>query len=747
MPGQELNAGQIKGVLILDGKKFTVGLNAAGTASKKFELQSKKQSKAIAAGFGRVNSSIGKTILQYGALFLSARGMKNLIFNTASMGDQFQKAAQRVGVSAETLSEFAHAAELSGASMATVENGFRLLSKRMLDANTGLAEAKRTFDALEIGVTNADGSLRKVDDVFMDAIDSINKLGSETEKTALAQELFGRSGTQLLPLIRAGKKGLAEMRQEARNLGITFNDVQANQAAAFQDSMTRVTAKLKGLRNQIGQAVLPALTTLANHFATTSKDMDNRSKTLAENMRSAFIAIVEAGGFVAKAIKGIKLAYTTLELAVKNTGSAVQKAVLARSIAATVEEIIKLEQASQAGAVQANQYAIQMSGLKARLKELTGASSKLDDEVVDLFNDIVKQALAIENADIAWKEFLNTVKTAGETETPALPGADPEATESATKNTKKGLSERIKAQGEFVAQMIALEKELATFKAQLLAQERAQQLAWINQLRVAKENEITKAAETTEKRISLLWQENAEFERKIAQEREFETAKNEFFKQKGQEVFAFWGGGWASTTADFLANMDEMTNAGKEWGQAIDNVWDNLKSSIIGNLLKITGQFITQKALEVGATILGLEAVAAANVASGVTVAAAWAPGALAHTLATGGLNAVPAKAGIASTALFLDSIMTGLSAFREGGPIAETGPILAHTDEFVLNRMQTQQLSQILTKLNSRLDEGLAGGVMKVKAVGGAAQALVDMLSFEVEVNKRRLVASTVAA
>lgn len=182
---------------------------------------------------------------------------------TADAGDAFQKMSQRTGVSSQALSELAHAASLSGASMETLEGGFRVLSKRMYDAKSGLAEAERTFDTLGIRTLTTAGHLRAADAVFMDAVKSLNGLSSETEKAALAQELFGKSGTQLLPLIREGSSGIAALREEARRLGITFDDVAASKAAAFNDELDRTKAALLGVRNTVSMEFLPYVTAIA----------------------------------------------------------------------------------------------------------------------------------------------------------------------------------------------------------------------------------------------------------------------------------------------------------------------------------------------------------------------------------------------------------------------------------------------------------------------------------------------------
>lgn len=226
-----------------------------------------------------------------------------MLKTTADAGDTFHKMSQRTGVSSQTLSELAHAAELSGSSIDNVEAGFRVLSKRMLDAQNGLTTAERTFDTLGISTSTATGHLRSADAVFMDAVRSINALSSETEKAALAQELFGKSGTQLLPLIRSGAAGIAQMREEARRLGITFDDVAAARAAEFNDALTRTKGALLGVRNTIAFEFMPTVTGIAEAVngefmdMRTSGELDKWAKQTSETALTAFegIAIGAAG--------------------------------------------------------------------------------------------------------------------------------------------------------------------------------------------------------------------------------------------------------------------------------------------------------------------------------------------------------------------------------------------------------------------------------------------------------------------
>ncbi|GAH13266.1 unnamed protein product, partial [marine sediment metagenome] len=80
-----------------------------------------------------------------------------------------------------------------------------------------------------------------------------------TKRAALAQDIFGRAGTELLPLFAAGKEGLAELRKEAHDLGIVFDQEAANKAAELSDALKRMQEATSGVKMVIADKLIPVL--------------------------------------------------------------------------------------------------------------------------------------------------------------------------------------------------------------------------------------------------------------------------------------------------------------------------------------------------------------------------------------------------------------------------------------------------------------------------------------------------------
>ena len=142
-----------------------------------------------------------------------------------------------MGVSVEVLSGLSFAANLAGTNIGTVEKGLGLLSKNLNDYSDGMGEAKDSFEELGISAVDLDGNLRSTDDVLFEMADKFKVMPDGTKKTALAMEIFGKAGKDLIPMLNAGSDGLHDMLTEADSLGQVMSTETAQSAEKFNDSL------------------------------------------------------------------------------------------------------------------------------------------------------------------------------------------------------------------------------------------------------------------------------------------------------------------------------------------------------------------------------------------------------------------------------------------------------------------------------------------------------------------------------
>ena len=175
----------------------------------------------------------------------------------ADAGDEVQKMALKTGFSTESLSELRHAANLSGTSIQGLEKGIKKMASVVLDAQQGLATGT---DALEMmGMKVADLEGLNPEQVFLKMSEAIADIEDPITKAAVAQDVFGKSGVDLLPMLANGAEGLKKMREEANELGLVMDQDAADSAANFNDSITKLQGAASGLMMELGKALMPVL--------------------------------------------------------------------------------------------------------------------------------------------------------------------------------------------------------------------------------------------------------------------------------------------------------------------------------------------------------------------------------------------------------------------------------------------------------------------------------------------------------
>lgn len=217
----------------------------------------------MSEGFGKAKLAV---LGVSAAVVAAGAAAFKMVSDAAALGDQFEKMSLRTGIATESLSTLAYAAAQSGTSIEAVEGGLTRLARNAADASEGTGKAADAFSRLGVSATDSSGQLRSTEDLMYELADALNGVASDTEKAALAQDLFGRSGTNLLPLFASGSAGMQQLQQRARDLGQEFSGQAAKDSQAFGDAMDDLGLVFTGVRNTIGLALMPSVTTLIQGF-------------------------------------------------------------------------------------------------------------------------------------------------------------------------------------------------------------------------------------------------------------------------------------------------------------------------------------------------------------------------------------------------------------------------------------------------------------------------------------------------
>ena len=208
---------------------------------------------AMAAAFAAVSA----------AAVAAGKALVNMSVEGAAYADDVLTTATQTGIAADKLQEYMYAAELVDVSTETLTKSMAKQIKSMSSAQGGSETMVAAYKKLGVSVTDSSGALRDGETVYWEAIDALGKVKNETEHDALSMQIFGKSAQALNPLIAQGSKGIAELTDEAKNMGAVLSDDQLVKLGGFDDTVQRLKSGSAAAKNALGTVLLPELQTLA----------------------------------------------------------------------------------------------------------------------------------------------------------------------------------------------------------------------------------------------------------------------------------------------------------------------------------------------------------------------------------------------------------------------------------------------------------------------------------------------------
>ena len=250
--------------------------DVVGGLTEKFGIKLPEGMQKSMNSMGSLNTTSVKIAGGFVALAVAiAKAEKALIAMTkesAAFADNIITLSMQTGQTTEQLQEFSYATELIDVSVDTLQGSLTKLTNNMQDTINGTGNAKASFEALGISVTDADGNMRSANDVFYETIDALGDVKNETERDAMAMDIFGRSAQDLNPLIIQGSETLKAYAQEAHNVGYVLDDEALSALGAVDDAYQRLQKSQEGAKNQLSAEFAPYLTEFYEKITKIIKD-------------------------------------------------------------------------------------------------------------------------------------------------------------------------------------------------------------------------------------------------------------------------------------------------------------------------------------------------------------------------------------------------------------------------------------------------------------------------------------------
>jgi len=312
----------------------------------------------------------------------------------AKMGAEMQIASERTGVSVEMLSKLKYAAEQNGVPFEALETAAARLSKTLLTASEG---SQQTVHALQmLGLNVADLAKLSPDQQFIRIAEALSKVQSPTLKSALAMELFGRAGAELLPLMNGGSQGMAALMKRAEDLGLVMSGTDAKAAHEFEQRLSDLWASVKMGVFTIGGSLAPVLRSVTLAITNGVKSV---REFIAQHQGLFVAALLVAGGIAGMGAAMVALGVTLSMIGVAMSGIVAAMGAVSAVFAAAVSPVGLVVAAIGAGV-----YAlIRFTSVGSTVgKFLSDVFDSIKDDALQAFGGI-RDALAAGNWSLAAK--------------------------------------------------------------------------------------------------------------------------------------------------------------------------------------------------------------------------------------------------------------------------------------------------------------------------------------------------------
>lgn len=238
-----MTVGELFVKLTLDDKGFSKGV---GDAEKKTGILSGKLGATVKAVAG-----MGAAVTAGGA------ALYGMATKAANATDRIDKMSQKFGMSREGFQEWDFILSQSGTSIDSMGAGMKSLINNLDGLGSGATGATDKFGRLGLSFEDFQGL--NAEQSFEKVVVALQQVEDETERAALANQLLGRSGMELMPLLNAGAGSIDEMKEAARELGLVMGDEAIDAGVAFTDMMDQLKRSFGTVATEVGVALMPAL--------------------------------------------------------------------------------------------------------------------------------------------------------------------------------------------------------------------------------------------------------------------------------------------------------------------------------------------------------------------------------------------------------------------------------------------------------------------------------------------------------
>lgn len=172
---------------------------------------------------------------------------------TAEYADNIDKMSQKMGFTTDAFQEWDFIMQHNGSSIEAVKGA-------MLKLDKAIEADSEAFK--ELGLNQATLNDMTKEEQWESVVKHLQEVEDQTEKTRLAEEIFGKSYMEMMPVLNQTKEETEAMKEQVKDLGGVMSEDAVKAGAQFKDSMQNLNTAITGAKNNLMAEFLPSLSTV-----------------------------------------------------------------------------------------------------------------------------------------------------------------------------------------------------------------------------------------------------------------------------------------------------------------------------------------------------------------------------------------------------------------------------------------------------------------------------------------------------
>lgn len=245
---------------------------------------------------GKKISDIGQKLAPVSAAAAAVGGsLMKLGYDAVTNADDLNTLAKQTGLTTDEIQKMKYASDLIDVSFDDIAGALRKM-KGNLDGHP------ETWERLGVSVTNADGSMREVNDIFRDVIKALSKVENGTERDQLAMDIFGKSADSLAGVIDDGGASLDDFGKKAEEAGYILSQDTLDSLNETNDMIDELKANFSATAGAIGADVATAIAPALEIISEKAQAVTSALRELSPEQTAVILAIVGVVGVLSPVI-------------------------------------------------------------------------------------------------------------------------------------------------------------------------------------------------------------------------------------------------------------------------------------------------------------------------------------------------------------------------------------------------------------------------------------------------------------